>query len=256
MRRGREILQEIVDIFEILRYIDLLVIFTLKWNIPKENTQWQTVLLVYCVTTVFNKLSILGSKLSLALEERSKTKFPWGLSLLVLNLMERAIPRQEAIESFSFRCFQERNSPFSEWLIFPLKQMPGGGMTEEAEIIMFCVCSVDVVWPPLCMVVVEWSAPCVPGINTAWDNFFFCMTAGNENREIQPLVFNKQRRYQSLYHALVFVFWQQKRTQNVQVIKKEICAWNGKPVPAVKDIWVKKWGSWRKLTPQLSHEDF
>lgn len=38
---------------------------------------------VYCVTTVFNKLSILGSKLSLALEERSK-RVPMGVSL-VLN---------------------------------------------------------------------------------------------------------------------------------------------------------------------------
>lgn len=196
---GGEYFKDIVDRFEILIYIDLLVLFTLKWNIPKENTQRQTVLLVCCVTTVFNKLSNLGSKLSIALEES------WDVSL-VLNLMERVIPLREAIEKFSLRCFPEGNSPFSECLILPLKQMPGGGTSEEAERIMFCVCSVDVVWPSLCKAVVEWSAPCVPGINTAWDHFFFCMTTGNENRGIQPLVFNKQCRYQSLYHALVFVF--------------------------------------------------
>lgn len=102
---GGEYFKDIVDRFEILRYIDLLVIFTLKWNIPKENTQRQTVLLVCCVTTVFNKLSNLGSKLSLALEES------WDVSL-VLNLMERVIPLQEAIEKFSLRCFPEGNSPF------------------------------------------------------------------------------------------------------------------------------------------------
>lgn len=118
---------------------------------------------VYCVTVVFNKLSILGSKLSIALEERSKTEFPWGVSL-VLNLMESAIPRQDkdAIKQFSPRCFPGRHSSFPEWLIFPLKQMPGRSMTEEAERIMFCVYSAG-----SCMVVGEWSAPCVPGINTA-----------------------------------------------------------------------------------------
>lgn len=86
---------------------------------------------VYCVTSVFNKLSILGSKLSLALEERSKTEFPWGVSL-VQSLMERAIPSQdkEAIQHFSPRCFPEGHSPFPEWLIFPLKQMPGGSRKE------------------------------------------------------------------------------------------------------------------------------
>lgn len=85
--------------------------------------------------------------------------------------MERAILSQdkEAIEQFSPRCFPERHSPFPEWLALPLKQMPGGSMTEEAERIMFSVCSAG-----CCMVVGEWSAPCVPGINTAWDNLHDC----------------------------------------------------------------------------------
>lgn len=84
--------------------------------------------------------------------------------------MERDIPSQdkEAINQFLPRCFPERHSPFPEWLISPLEQMPGGSMTEEAERIMFCVCSAG-----YCMVVGEWSAPCVLGINTAWVNFFF-----------------------------------------------------------------------------------
>lgn len=63
--------------------------------------------------------------------------------------------------------------------------MPGGSTTEEAEKKKkFCVCSAG-----CCMVVGEWSAPSVPGFNTAWDNFFFFF-AGNQNRGIQPLVFN------------------------------------------------------------------
>lgn len=39
MRRGREILEDIADRFENLKYIDLLIIFSLKQNIPKENIQ-------------------------------------------------------------------------------------------------------------------------------------------------------------------------------------------------------------------------
>lgn len=81
MRRGREILHDTVDRFEILKYVDLLVIFSLKRNIPRETLSDKQS--VYCVTTVFNKLSILGFKLSLALEERSK-RVPMGVSL-VLN---------------------------------------------------------------------------------------------------------------------------------------------------------------------------
>lgn len=77
----------------------------------------------YYVTTVFNKVSILGPKLSLALEERSKAELPGGVSL-VLNLMQRAIPSQdkEAIEQFSPRCSPERHSPLPEWLTFPLNR--------------------------------------------------------------------------------------------------------------------------------------
>lgn len=35
----REILEDIADRFKNLKYIDLLIIFSLKQNIPKENIQ-------------------------------------------------------------------------------------------------------------------------------------------------------------------------------------------------------------------------
>lgn len=54
-----------------------------------------------------------------------------------------------------------------------LNQIPGGSsMIEEVEK-MFCFYSA------VCIVIIEWSVPCMPGINTALDNFFICMTAGN-----------------------------------------------------------------------------
>lgn len=110
----------------VLRFWNMLICLSyLAWREISQEKHSVTNSAVYCVTTVFNKLSILGSKLSLALEER---RVPMGVSL-VLNWMGRAIVSQdkEAIEQFSPRCFPERHFPFPEWLTFPLKQMPGEG---------------------------------------------------------------------------------------------------------------------------------
>lgn len=120
MKRRREIIQ---DIIVDLRFIcwSCCHIYP-KVKDPKRKHS-VTNSADYYVTTVFNKVSILGPKLSLALEERSKAELPGGVSL-VLNLMQRAIPSQdkEAIEQFSPRCSPERHSPLPEWLIFPLNR--------------------------------------------------------------------------------------------------------------------------------------
>lgn len=91
-------------------------------------------------------------------------------------------------------------------------------MTEEAERIIFCVCSAG-----CCMVAGERSAPCVSGINTAWDNFFFCMTAGNENRGIQPLVFKKPCRYQSTYHTSLCFLTAEENAECSSVKERSLC---------------------------------
>lgn len=97
-REGEKYSKMSLTDFKILKCVDLLVIFSLKWNTPRENTQWQTELF-FCVTTVFNKLSILGSKLSLALEERSK-RVPMGcLTGAELNGKRYSKPGQRSHKS-------------------------------------------------------------------------------------------------------------------------------------------------------------
>lgn len=68
---------------------------------------------VYCVTTVFNKVSILGSKLSLALEERSQT-IPMGcLPGAEFNGKSCSKPGQRSHRAIFTQMLPRKTFPFS-----------------------------------------------------------------------------------------------------------------------------------------------
>lgn len=135
--------------------------------------------------------------------------------------MERAILSQdkEAIEQFSPRCFPERHSPdFPEWLTFPLKQVPGGSLTGVVKESFFVCFLLDVAWwleNGLLLVCQELT---LLGIIS-----FFCMTAGNENRGIQPLVLSKQCRYQSIYHSSLCCLTAEENTECSSIKERSLC---------------------------------